>query len=51
MMFTVGPIPTEDVEFLGVLEMGGKQVDEKKRLKSKKDRIPSHIRNISMIRI
>jgi hypothetical protein len=36
-MFTVGPIPTDDVEFLRVLEMVGKRVEEKKRLRSKKD--------------
>jgi hypothetical protein len=37
MLFTVGPIPTEDVEFLRVLEMVGKRVEEKKHLRSKKD--------------
>jgi hypothetical protein len=37
MMFTVGPILTEDVDFLRVLEMVGKRVEETKRLRSKMD--------------
>jgi hypothetical protein len=38
MIFTVGPIPTEDIEFLRVLEMVGKRVEEKKCLRRTKDR-------------
>jgi hypothetical protein len=37
-MFTVGPVLSEDVEFLGDLEMVRKQVQEKKQLRSKMDR-------------
>jgi hypothetical protein len=37
MRLTVGLIPTEGVEFLQGLEMVGKRVEEKKRLRSKKD--------------
>jgi hypothetical protein len=37
MMFTVGPIPTENVEFVPVLEMVRKRVEENKCLRSTKD--------------
>jgi hypothetical protein len=38
MIFTVGLIPTEDVEFLQVLKIVRKRVEEKKRLRTNKDR-------------
>jgi hypothetical protein len=31
MMYTIGPMPIEDEEFLRVLELAGKYVEEKKR--------------------
>jgi hypothetical protein len=38
MMFTIGPIPMDDSEFLRVLEMVGKWTEEKTRLKGKDQR-------------
>jgi hypothetical protein len=38
MMFTISPMPMDDLEFLRVLEIVGKLIEEKKRFKGKDQR-------------
>jgi hypothetical protein len=40
MMYTIGPIPTEDEEFLRVLELAGKRVEEKRSDSKSGDKAP-----------
>jgi hypothetical protein len=41
MMYTIGPIPLEDEEFLRVLELAGKRVEEKRRDSKSGDKTPN----------
>jgi hypothetical protein len=40
MMYTIGPIPMEAEEFLRVLELAGKRVEEKRRDSKSGDKAP-----------
>jgi hypothetical protein len=50
MMYMIGPIPMEDEEFLRVLELAGKRVEEKRRDSKSGDKAPKKNKNIKIIK-